>query len=327
MNLRNSVAASLCLFFLSGCGHGRKDSASETLETPAQKVPLTGNIKVSGAYALAPLAKKWVDGFTKLHPGVKMEIIESGTGKGLEAVMGKEADLAMVSRPLTDEEKGAGIWTISVAKDGVAPIVNAKNPYLERLLERGLSPDELQMVFTGKESVRWSELLDTTGNEKVNVYARADESGAADMLALFLYKKADTFRGTKVTGDNEMIKRIQADPLALGFCNFTYAFSGPNGDRTENIQVIPFDLDFDNKINRKEIPFRNLEEAHRSVWLGLYPEVLCRELSFASMGKPENPVVIEFLRFILTEGQEEVKTAGLCQLNDVYVKYSLGFLE
>ncbi len=84
----------------------------------------------------------------KLHPGVKIEIIESGTGRGMEAIIGKEADLAMISRPLTDEEKGAGIWTIPVAKDGVAPIVNTKNPYLKRILEMGLSPDELQMVFT-----------------------------------------------------------------------------------------------------------------------------------------------------------------------------------
>lgn len=327
MNLRNSVSAALCLIFLSGCGHGRKDNASGTLQVPAQRLTLSGSITVSGAYALSPLAKNWGESFMKLHPGVKVEIIESGTGRGLEAIIGREADLAMISRPLTDEEKGAGIWTVPVAKDGVAPIVNTKNPYLERILQMGLSPDELQMVFTEKESVRWSELLDTSGTEKVDVYARADESGAADMLALFLYKKTDSFKGIKVSGDNEMIKRIQADPLALGFCNFSYAFSGPNGERTENIQVIPFDLDFDNKIDRKEIPFRNLEEAHRSVWLGLYPEVLCRELSFASMGKPENPVVIEFLKFILTEGQQDIKTAGLCQLNDVYVKYSLGFLE
>lgn len=311
---------------LAGCRHGKTGSVPEEKKEPPL-VNLSGTISISGAYALSPLARTWADSFMKINPGVKVEIVENGTGQGIKALMNKEVQLAMISRPLTDEEKDAGIWVVPVAKDGVAPIVNSKNPYLQLLLQSGLSPDEFQKVFTRESPVKWSELLDTDGNEKVMVFSRADESGAADMFASFLFKKAADLKGTKVTGDNQMIKSVQENPLALGFCNFSYAFSNPNGERTDNIQVIPFDLDFDNKVDRKEIPFRNLDEAHRSVWLGIYPDMLCRELTFGSIGKPTDPLVKEFLKYILTSGQDNVKTAGLCKLNDVYINYSLDLLK
>ena len=55
----------------------------------------------------------------------------------------------MISRPFTDKElKKDSIWTIPVAKAGVAPIVNQKNPYFKRILNQGVDPARLIKVFT-----------------------------------------------------------------------------------------------------------------------------------------------------------------------------------
>jgi phosphate transport system substrate-binding protein len=321
MDCKKYIILLLSFTLISGCKTKNPEKAAEIQQVPV-KTELSGSIKISGAYALYPLAQKWADDFMKIHPGVKIEITKTGTGQGISDLEEKKIQLAMISRPLTVEEKDAGIWVIPVAKDGVAPIINQKNPYLEKLLQQGLSTDEFQKIFTSETPVKWGELLGTYGNEKANAYSRADESGAADMFAAFLYKKAYDLRGTKVTGDDEMIKRIKQDPLGIGFCNFSFAFNNKTGEKTEGIQVIPFDLDFDNKIDRKEIPFQNLEVAHRSVWLGFYPESLCRELTIGSLGKPADPVIIEFLKYILDEGQESVKEMGLCELNNVYIRYA-----
>ncbi|MCX6333873.1 MAG: extracellular solute-binding protein [Bacteroidia bacterium] len=326
MGLKIYFILLLCLSVISGCYSDKSKKPADNKQEHS-KTELSGNFTITGAYALHPLAQEWADDFMKLHPGVKIEVLANGTGQGLNDLIEKKSALAMISRPLLDEEKDAGIWVIPVAKDGVAPIVNQNNPYLDRLLAQGLSTDEFQKIFTTDKPVKWSEILDTTGTEKVMVFSRADESGAEDMMAGFLFKSAADFKGVTVTGDNEMIKSIQENPLAIGFCNFSFAFDGQSGERTENIQVIPFDLDFDNKVDRKEIPFKNLEQAHRSVWLGFYPEMLCRELTFGSMGKPADPAVVEFLRYVLSDGQQEVKNAGICQLNDVYLKYSLDNLK
>lgn len=311
----------LSLSLILGCKTRNSEKSADIRQAPV-KNEISGNIKISGAYALYPLAQKWADDFMKIHPGVKIEVTKTGTGQGITGLQEKKIQLAMISRPLMPEEKEAGIWIIPVAKDGVAPIINQKNPYLEKLLQQGLSPEEFQKAFTSETPVKWGELLGIAGNEKAVVYSRADESGAADMFAAFLFKKAYDLKGIKVTGDDEMIKSIQKDPLGIGFCNFSFAFNSNNGEKTEGIQIIPFDLDFDNKIDRKEIPFQNLEVAHRSIWLGFYPESLCRDLTIGSMGKPSDPTIIEFLKYVVGEGQESVKEMGLCELNNVYIRYA-----
>lgn len=319
MGNNKTVILLICLVIISGCKPRKSEKAPENIQESA-KSSLSGNFKISGAYALYPLVQKWADDFMIIHPGVKIEVLKNGTGQGIADLREKKVQLVMISRPLTAEETEAGIWVIAVAKDGVAPIVNQKNPYLNKIIKQGLSPEELQRLFTAEVPVKWSELLDTSGIEKAIVFSRADESGAADMFAGFLFKKATDLKGIKVTGDEEMIKNVQQNPLAVGFCNFSYAFTMPTGERKENIQVVPFDLDFDNKIDRKELPFENLEVAHRSIWLGIYPEGLCRELTVGSVGKPTDPLIIEFLKYVLAEGQESVKTLGLCELNGVYIR-------
>jgi phosphate transport system substrate-binding protein len=326
MNVKKLVVLLLCLAVISGC-NSRKSKKEAAVQPEAAKPELSGSFTVSGAYALQPLAAKWADDFMKIHPGVKIEVNETGTGQGINDLMEKKVQLAMISRSLTDDEKNAGVWAIPVAKDGVAPIVNAKNPYLGRIMKQGLSPDEMQKVFTSDKSLTWGELLDTTGSNKAIAYSRADESGAADMFAHFFFKTSADLRGIKVTGDYEMIKSIQQNPYAIGFCNFSFAFDAASGERRENIQIVPFDLDYDNKIDKIEVPFKNIEVAHRSIWLGIYPENLCRELSIGSMGEPVDPVIVEFLKYILTDGQESVKEKGLCNLNDVYIRFGLERLQ
>lgn len=319
MGFKNFIPVTICLVLLTGCNNGKSNKQADIKSAPVA-VELSGNLSVGGAYAIAPLMQKWAADFKTLHPGVNIEIHELGTGLGISELLDKKIDIAMISRPLTPDEINSGIWTVAVAKDGIAPIVNAKNPYLKKILRQGLSTDEMQKIFTNPTPLRWAEVLDTTGNEKITAYSRADESGAADVFARFLYKSASDFKGIKVTGDEEMIKNIQQNQLGIGFCNFSFAFDAATGERRENIQVIPFDLDFDNKIDKKEVPFRNLESAHRSVWLGFYPDGLCRELLIGTLGKPAESLKLEFIRYALSEGQDKVKEMGLCKLNDVYIR-------
>jgi phosphate transport system substrate-binding protein len=316
----------LILFLVTGC-NSHKTSKEPAKIQEEVKSDLKGSFSISGAFALYPLIARLADEFMAIHPGVKIEVSKIGTGEGITSLLSRKCQLAMISRPLTDEEKGAGIWVIPVAKDGVAPIVNQKNPNIEKILNMGLSPDEFLHIFVSGKQMTWGEVLGTDSRDKIAVYTRADESGAAELWAGFIYKKSTDLRGIGVTGDDEMIKSIQENPLAIGFCNFSYAFDTSTGERIKDVQIIPCDLDFDNNIDRIEVPFVNLEEAHRSMWLGFYPEQLCRELTLGSVGKPKDPVVIEFLTYVLGKGQSDVKKVGFCPLNNVYINYALDFLK
>jgi phosphate transport system substrate-binding protein len=326
MSYVRTIFLFLYLIIVFGCKQGKSKPGQVELSSDS-RIELSGNFSISGAYALYPLVSRWAIDFMKIHPSVKIVVEAGGTGKGIDDLENKRTQLAMISRPLSDTELGEGIWTVSVAKDGVAAIVNQKNTYIKQILYHGLSPDELLKVFAGTTTIEWGELLDTSGNDKISVYKRVDDSGAAEVFAQFLNKESIDLKGTVVTSDDEMIKSIQDNPFAIGFSNFSYAFNSATGDRRKDIQIIPVDLDYDNKIDTKEIPFSNLEKAHRGLWLGLYPKSLCRELLIGSTGKPSDPAVIEFLKYSLTDGQNDIKTLGLCELNNVYVGYFLDKLK
>jgi phosphate transport system substrate-binding protein len=326
MSFNKTIILLLCLVMFFGCKP--RNSVHNQVKLPEEtKSNISGSFTISGAYALYPLVRKWSDDFMKINRAVKIVVIPVGTGQGIDELLAKKNQLAMISRPLTDEEQTEGIWVLPVAKEGVAPIVNQKNPFIKRILERGITPEKLIRLFTGEKSMTWGELLDTTVKEKAIVYTRADESGAADVWANFLWKEDSDLKGIKVVGDEEMIKSIQGNPLAIGYCNFSYAFETGTGERIKDIQVMPIDLNFDRIIDRKEVPFININKAHRGLWLGYYPKNLTRELTFGSVGKPTDSAILEFLYYALTVGQADVASSGFCELNDVYVNYALDNLK
>jgi len=326
MSLNKTTILILCLVMLIGC-KPRKSEQNQNKSSVESKTSISGNFTITGAYALYPLVKKWTDDFMRINPAVKIIVASGGTGKGVADLLAKKNQLAMISRPLTDEEQTKGIWVVPVAKEGVAPIVNQKNPFLKRILERGITPEKLIRLFTGENPMTWGDLLDTTSKEKAVVYIRADESGAASVLAGFLWKERADLKGIKVLGDEEMIVSVQGNPLAIGFCNFSYAFDSVTGDRLRDIQVMPIDLDFDKTIDKNEVPFTNINKAHRGLWLGYYPKNLTRELTFGSIGKPTDPAILAFLNYTLTTGQTKVAKSGFCELNDIYIKYALDNLK
>jgi len=321
-----TITLFLAIVVLFSCKPRNQGKKQDNIQAE-NKTTLSGTFSISGAYALYPLVQKWANDFMKIHPGIKIEVFKTGTGQGIEDIISQKCQVAMISRPLTEDEIISGVWVVPVAKDGVAPIISQKNPYIKGILKRGMSTDEFIRAFTEEKAMTWGELLDTTAKEIVVTFTRGDESGAADIWADFLYKNSSDLKGIKVTGDEEMIKRISENPFAIGYCNFSYAFDIKTGERLKDIQIIPFDLDFDNVIKSREVPFSNLEKAHRSLWLGIYPKNLCRELTLGTVGKPTERVVVEFIRYILTVGQNYVKIAGLCELNDVYIQYSLDQLK
>jgi phosphate transport system substrate-binding protein len=68
------------------------------------KDDLEGNITISGAFALYPMAVKWAEEFKKLHPKVKIDLSAGGAGKGMTDAIAKVVDIGMVSREIYPEE-------------------------------------------------------------------------------------------------------------------------------------------------------------------------------------------------------------------------------
>lgn len=271
----------------------------------AQKKELKGQISLSGAFALYPLAVKWAEEFKKLNPGVKIDISGGGAGKGITDALAKVVDLGMVSREIHPEELKKGAFAIAVAKDAVVPTINAKNPKIKELLASGITQNEVIRVYVTGEYKTWGHVLGTSSNIPIHLFNRSDACGAGETWAKYLgNKKQDDLLGTAVFGDPGVASAVQKDPLGFGYNNIAYAYDLKTKKPNPGILVLPIDVNNNGKIDAAENFYGTSAQLITAIAQGKYPSPPARDLYLVSNGKPKKPVVIAFLKFILTEGQK-----------------------
>ncbi len=312
------ISGLILIALLSGCAHQKTESVEQKNDLEIT----SGNIVISGAYALSPLVETWSKGFRQSYPDINIEIKGSGTGQGILDILNKTADLAMVSREINPAEIKDTICKISVARDAVVPVVNFNNPYLNLLLKNGLNTAQLLEIFTSDQQLKWGRYTKLLISNDINVYTRSDNSGAAEVFANFLNCTQTELSGNKLEGDENMIKQIQEDIYGIGFANLNYCFDHESGTMIEGIQILPIDLDFNGRIDWKEQMADSLEQFQRNIWALKFPRNLCRTLSLISVGEPKAEVKM-FLKWVLTEGQSYIEETGYTKINTTEVQCSL----
>ena len=120
---------------------------------------LEGTIAVSGAWALYPMMTRWAEEFQKLHPKVQFDVSAGGAGKGMADALAGAVDIGMVSRDITPEEEGKGAFWVAVTKDAVFPTINAQNPVLQDLLQKGVTRQQFEDIYINGTIKTWGELV------------------------------------------------------------------------------------------------------------------------------------------------------------------------
>lgn len=290
-------------FVASSCGNKNKSGVDANGN-------LEGRITLSGAFALYPLAVQWADAFEKENPGVKIDLSAGGAGKGITDALSDVVDLGMVSRELAKEEIQKGAVGFAVAKDAVVPTINAKNPNLQAVLQHGLSRDAAIALWVSGTSKTWGQLAGNGNGASAVVYSRSDACGAAGTWAKWLGKKQEDLKGTAVFGDPGVAQAVQKDVNGIGFNNIGYAYDSRTGKPNHDLLVIPIDVNNNGRIDASENFYSTRSELSKAIAAGKYPSPPARDLYFVAHGNPKNPIVVAFLKFVLTKGQRFVEPQG-----------------
>ena len=253
---------------------------------------LNGNISISGAFALYPLAVKWSEEFQKMHPGVRIDLSAGGAGKGMTDVLADVVDLGMVSREVYDAELQKGAVPFATAKDAVVITINADNPFAGELMKKGISKETATKIWITGENVAWGQVLGTNDATPVHVYTRSDACGAAETFALWMGHKQEDLRGTAVFGDPGLASAVQADKLAVGLNNIGYAYDEKSRKPNPGLLVVPIDRDNDGVISSDEYFYDTKDDFIAAVSENKYPSPPARDLYLVSHGVPTNPVLV-----------------------------------
>lgn len=303
------VLLSIIVFLNNGCNSpeaGKRNKKGE----------LKGTISISGAFALYPMVVKWAEEFQKLNRDVRIDVSAGGAGKGMTDALSGMVNLGMVSREINPAEIEKGAWFMAVTKDAVLPTINSQNPVRDELLKKGLTQEIFKELFLSGNTHTWGEFIGLPDQNNINVYNRSDACGAAEMWGKYLGKNQESIKGVGVFGDPGIADAVKNDQYGMGFNNVIYAYDINSRKKYEGLEIIPIDLNGNRVIDADENFYGSLDTIMRAIQTGRYPSPPARDLYLVSKGKPTDPVIIAFLDWILTDGQQFVHEGGYVELSE-----------
>jgi phosphate transport system substrate-binding protein len=267
---------------------------------PASAAELSGNISLSGAWAIYPLAVKWAEAFKKAHPKVRIDVSAGGAGKGMADALSGAVDIGMVSREVDRAESSRRAFPVFIAKDGVFATVRDKNPAIGQIRSRGISRQTFVDIFINGKVSNWKRAVGGP-SAPVHVYTRSDACGAASAFAAFLGKyKQENLKGIGVYGDPGLLEAVRRDPLGLGYNNLGFVFTGERVAR--GVEIVPVDANRNGKVDPDE-RIDTRDKAYKEIASGRYPGA--RREFFVTKGKPKG-VTREFIEFALSDAGTRV---------------------
>ncbi|MEM0467304.1 MAG: PstS family phosphate ABC transporter substrate-binding protein [Candidatus Thermoplasmatota archaeon] len=296
-------------------------------------------IKIEGAFALTPMMEKWALEYRKIHPDIIIDINANGAGAGMANALLGLADIGMVSREVNNTEIQRGAFWVSVVKDAVVATINARNPVLSTILEKGITKQQLRDIFITGNISTWGQLIGNSSiTDKIIVYTRSDSCGAAETWANYLgpYKQndlgahVDLDRISAVNGDNTLAATIQREQFGIGYNNIGYVYTKKIDASTvvpaDDLIPVPIDLNNNGILDDEEKFYSNRMSLIHAINNNIYPSPPARALHLVTLHNFSG-ITKDFVRWILTEGQQYVLDTGYVPLSQEFINEQLRYLE
>ena len=236
------------------------------------------NLVVAGSTSVQPYIELLAEEFELLNPGSGIDIQGGGSSAGITAAESGAADIGMSSRWLKRTEED--LWSVEIAKDGLAVIVNPNNPVTN------LSLEQVRAIYAA-DITDWSQL----GGRQARIHIIAREEGSGTRSAFEEMVMGTTHRITPraiVQNSNGAVRQLVAgDPNSIGFISLGLV------DQTV-----------------KPVKLGGVEASRENVMNGSY--ILFRPFLFVSKSIPPAGLAMEFIEFILSpQGKELMTQEGL----------------
>ncbi len=302
---------------------GEEVKVDSNIQPYAKAGGVSGNLSSIGSDTMNNLMTYWAEGFNKVYPNVKIQIEGKGSTTAPPSLISGTAQIGPMSRAMKpteidafEKKYGYKPTAIRTSLDALAIYVNKDNPL------KGLSLPQADAVFSKtrkggyKVDVKTWDQLGLAGEwakRPISLYGRNSASGTYGYFKEHALYKGD-FKDTvkEQPGSASVVQGITEDRYAIGYSGIGYTTSG--------IRAIPLSF-------KEGEPYKDAEI--KNVMNGSYP--MARFLYVyinKKPGQPLDPLVKEFITFILSrEGQEVVVKDGFIPLPAPVVQEELKKIE
>ena len=165
------------------------------------------DIRLTGSSTVAPVLVEISKRYEQNNGTPRVFVETGGSSKGIADLRKNLTDIAMISRPLKEEESDLVEYVI--ARDGIAILVHKDNPVAE------ISVDDLRSIFTG-EITQWADVGGES--QEIIVVSKGEGSATSVVLNEFLNITADQVAGEIFAAANaQMIKTVSLTPGSIGY--------------------------------------------------------------------------------------------------------------
>ena len=303
-------ALAVMLLPLSAPAVAQSGTVDKSIQPYKKTSGVSGSVSSVGSDTLNNLMTFWAEGFRKQYPNVKIQIEGKGSGTAPPALIAGTAQLGPMSRAMKpteidefEKKYGYKPTPVRVAVDGLAVYVHKDNPLTH------LTLPQVDAIFSSTRKGGHTSELRTWGDlglkgewatRPISLYGRNSASGTYGYFkehALFKGDYRDTVK--EQPGSAAVVQGVTEDRYAMGYSGIGYRTSGVKSLKLAEKDGTPF-----------------IDDSPENVLSGKYP--LSRFLFIyvnAAPGKPLDPLVREFLKFVLSrEGQETVVKDGYMPL-------------
>jgi phosphate transport system substrate-binding protein len=278
---------------------------------------LSGSLKGVESNTVTGLEQKWIDGFTKLYPNVKISVDIGGSGQGGPRLTNGAADFAFIAREMMGREEtpfvdkfgykplaisvSGGSYAVKAFTDCIVFIVNKDNPLNE------ITYPQLDAIYSLthnrgiKEPItKWGQ-LGLTGewaDQPIHLWGVEIPNGYDNFVNMHVLAGGQWRDGIRT--EHTVIPlsdRVAADKYSMSYTGL--AWNTNPGTKVLKLSVRPGDpaiaATFDT-VASQTYPLS------RTIYIFVNREP----------GKPLSPVLREFIRYALSrEGQQAVVDDGI----------------
>ena len=234
------------------------------------------DVIVAGSTSVQPYAEVLAEEYMVHYPQNVIDIQGGGSAAGITAAETGTANIGMSSRALKDAE--LHLWSVEIAKDGLAIIVNPANPVQD------LTLDQICHIYTA-DILKWSDV--GGGNAKIHIIAREEGSGTRSAFEELIMKDRRITPKAIIQDSNGAVRQLVADdPNSIGFISLGLV---------------------DDTV--KALHLEGIEATRENIINGTYK--LFRPFLFVSKETPED-TAMDYINFVLSpEGQKVMSDEGL----------------
>ena len=262
-------------------------------------------IYIKGVKFVDALLEKWISEYSKEHPGVLLSVAGKDTPEhSIEVVaFGVRKDNAL-QMPAT---------IVSFGKYAILPIAGEGNVLEDDFKKKKLNEKRLKELFFEKDFLAEDYEPDKKEKYDATVYSANNFNSISHSFAGYFGYEASSLKGKKIAGDDIYLNNaVKKDIKGVSFNNLNYIFNIESRRLNDGIALLPLDL---KKEYAEVLNGQNLDETIALLENKNIDLIPVEELAFV-LPKNANPVVLQFLDWALSEGQDYIHSFGFLQLDE-----------